>query len=157
MKKLSTILIVIFIVIIVKGQDITGQWNGVLKVSGMQLRIVFHISESGKGLSAKMDSPDQSAFGIPVTLTTFENPKLRLAITNMGIEYAGELKENLNAIKNAVNRGGNEKVTIKEFPGLNHLFQESKTGLPNEYAEIEQTFSPLVLEEIKNWIAEQIK
>ena len=66
-------------------------------------------------------------------------------------------KENLNAIKNAVNRGGNEKVTIKEFPGLNHLFQESKTGLPNEYAEIEQTFSPLVLEEIKNWIAEQIK
>ena len=45
MKKILAILIVVFTVITVKGQDITGQWNGVLKVQGIQLRIVFHISE----------------------------------------------------------------------------------------------------------------
>lgn len=60
--------------------------------------------------------------------------------------------ENLAAIEKALKEAGNDKVIIKEYPGLNHLFQESNTGSPGEYAEIEQTFSPLVLEDIKNWI-----
>jgi hypothetical protein len=32
------------------------------------------------------------------------------------------------------------------------LFQECKTGAPKEYAEIEQTFSPVALEVIGNWV-----
>jgi fermentation-respiration switch protein FrsA (DUF1100 family) len=66
-------------------------------------------------------------------------------------------KENLEAIKKALTKGGNKKVTIKEFPNLNHLFQECKTGSPDEYATIEQTFSPTALEEISNWIKQQTK
>jgi len=61
-------------------------------------------------------------------------------------------KENLTAIKNALLKGGNTNVTTKEYPNLNHLFQESKTGSPNEYADIEQTFSPNVLDDIIKWI-----
>ena len=61
-------------------------------------------------------------------------------------------KENLEAIKNALNKGGNKKVTTKQFPNLNHLFQECKTGSPEEYATIEQTISPDVLKEIADWI-----
>jgi hypothetical protein len=61
-------------------------------------------------------------------------------------------KENLEAIKNALTKGGNIKVTIKELPNLNHLFQECKIGLPEEYANIEQTFSPIALTEILNWL-----
>lgn len=30
-------------------QGITGQWNGALKVQGIQLRIVFHISKTDTG------------------------------------------------------------------------------------------------------------
>ena len=36
-------------------------------------------------------------------------------------------KENLDAIKNALKKGGNKKATVIEFPDLNHLFQECKT------------------------------
>jgi len=64
-------------------------------------------------------------------------------------------KENLSAIKNALSEGGNNRVTIIEFPGLNHLFQESDTGSPMEYARIEQTMAPIVLEEITDWILDQ--
>lgn len=64
-------------------------------------------------------------------------------------------KENLSAIKNALAKAGNKHITIKEFPNLNHLFQEAQTGSPTEYATIEQTFSPLVLEEITTWIKTQ--
>lgn len=66
-------------------------------------------------------------------------------------------KENLEAIKSALLKGGNKKVTTIEFPGLNHLFQECKTGLPTEYATIEQTFSPIALSEIFNWIQAQTR
>ncbi|KAB2871904.1 MAG: alpha/beta hydrolase [Bacteroidales bacterium] len=64
---------------------------------------------------------------------------------------------NLNAIKNALDKAQNKIVTIKKFPNLNHLFQESTTGSPSEYGTIEQTISPVVLVEIGNWIKNWIE
>jgi fermentation-respiration switch protein FrsA (DUF1100 family) len=61
-------------------------------------------------------------------------------------------KENLSAIKKALKKGGNKNFLTNELPGLNHLFQECKTGSPLEYNDIEQTLSPLALEEILHWI-----
>ncbi len=60
--------------------------------------------------------------------------------------------ENLAAIGAALEIAGNEDYTLREFPGLNHLFQKSETGHPNEYARIEETFSPEVLDFITEWI-----
>ena len=64
-------------------------------------------------------------------------------------------KENLETIEKILKESGNEDVVIKELENLNHLFQESETGLPNEYATIEQTFSPKALEIIAEWIKQQ--
>ena len=75
-------------------QDITGKWNGVLKVQGTQLRLVFNVTKSGETFNATMDSPDQGANGIPVTKTTFENSKIKFEVANVRIEYNGELKDN---------------------------------------------------------------
>lgn len=66
-------------------------------------------------------------------------------------------KSNMLGIKNALDKGGNKKVTLKEYPKLNHLFQESVTGSTEEYGSIEQTFSPTVLTDIKDWILVQTK
>ena len=88
------------------GQELTGQWNGVLKVQGTQLRLVFNISKTENGYSATMDSPDQGAKDIPVTTTSFENSKLKIEITNARIEYNGELIENL--ISGTFKQGGQE-------------------------------------------------
>lgn len=38
------------------------------------------------------------------------------------------------------------------YPGLNHLFQHCDTGLSTEYASIEETIAPEVLEDIAEWI-----
>jgi fermentation-respiration switch protein FrsA (DUF1100 family) len=64
-------------------------------------------------------------------------------------------RENLAAIEAALKKGGNDKVTIKELPNVNHFFQECETGYPDEYARIEQSFSPSVLTEISEWIMVQ--
>jgi pimeloyl-ACP methyl ester carboxylesterase len=63
----------------------------------------------------------------------------------------------LAAIKTALEKGGNKEVTTVELPNLNHLFQECKTGSPSEYATIEQTFSPLALDEMTKWILLKIR
>ena len=66
-------------------------------------------------------------------------------------------QENLDAIKTALEKGGNKNVTTELLPNLNHLFQDCKTGLPTEYSEIEETFSPKALAEIKEWIKLQVE
>ena len=64
---------------------------------------------------------------------------------------------NLEAIKKGLEAGGNKNVTTKELPNLNHLFQECTTGSPEEYAKIEQTFSPVALNEVLTWVLKQVK
>lgn len=104
MKKIKALLFTLVAGLSVMGQDVTGQWNGLLKVQGTQLRVIFHITKTDTGFSATMDSPDQGVNGIPVTSTVFINPKLKLEVTNAGIVYEGELVE--KTIKGSFKQGG---------------------------------------------------
>jgi pimeloyl-ACP methyl ester carboxylesterase len=61
--------------------------------------------------------------------------------------------QNLAAIENALQAGGNEHYRVVELRGLNHLFQKCKTGLVSEYAAIGESMSPMVLEVIGEWLA----
>jgi uncharacterized protein len=61
-------------------------------------------------------------------------------------------KENLAAIEKALTEGGNKNYKTMELPGLNHLFQTCETGAIAEYAQIEETISPKVLEILRDWI-----
>lgn len=60
--------------------------------------------------------------------------------------------QNIPAIEKALKAGGNERITMKVFSKLNHLFQKSKTGVPSEYGQIEETFSPEALVYISDWL-----
>ena len=91
MRTFSILLISLFTSISLSAQDITGQWNGVLKVQETQLRLVFNVTKTDKGVSSTMDSPDQGAKGIPTTTTNFENSILKITIANAKIEYEGIL------------------------------------------------------------------
>jgi pimeloyl-ACP methyl ester carboxylesterase len=64
-------------------------------------------------------------------------------------------KENLDLIEAALKKGGNKNYTVVLLPGLNHLFQTSKTGLPSEYGTIEETISPTALQTMSDWILKQ--
>jgi hypothetical protein len=61
----------------------------------------------------------------------------------------------LPAIRKALEEGGNAHFEVVEMPGLNHLFQTAKTGAVTEYAQIEETTSPAVLEKIGDWLLKQ--
>lgn len=86
---LKTVLIIITTLIsfIMNGQEIIGQWNGLLKVPNGQLRVVFHVNKIENGYNGTMDSPDQKDAGIPLEKVAFENLILKLEIPSAQISY----------------------------------------------------------------------
>jgi len=65
--------------------------------------------------------------------------------------------ENINAIQNGLVSAGNNHTTTMILPGLNHLFQNCETGLPNEYGIIEETFDQKSLDIMSEWIWQQVE
>ena len=65
-------------------------------------------------------------------------------------------EQNLPALAAALAAGGNRDYEITELPGLNHLFQTSKTGALSEYSQIEEAFSPQALDVMTDWIVRHI-
>ena len=89
-------------------------------------------------------------------LSTLKIPILAVYGTN---DTQVDSKMNINAVKQIFSNNYNMNVTtnnkhviIAELQGLNHLFQESSSGLPNEYASIEQTISPKFLVLLNEWM-----
>lgn len=93
MKKITLVVFALMISISIYAQDITGSWYGTLNLQGTQLRIVFNLTQTDTEYSASMDSPDQGAFGVPMTSATFEDSIVELAIPSATIQYKGTLKE----------------------------------------------------------------
>jgi pimeloyl-ACP methyl ester carboxylesterase len=123
------------------GQDITGQWNGILKVQGAQLRLVFNITKTENGFNSTMDSPDQGAKGIMVTSTSFENSALKLTVSNLMIEYQGTLGENQIIVGNFKQGGMSFPLNLsKEIAEKEKPIRPQEPKKPYSYYEEEVTF-----------------
>ena len=83
---------------------------------------------------------------------TLEKVKCRVLALVGSLDLQVPADVNLKAIETALKKGGNKQFSTKKMEGLNHLFQECKTGSPAEYAGIEQTISPVFMNEVLNWI-----
>ncbi|WP_207534537.1 alpha/beta fold hydrolase [Desertivirga arenae] len=66
-------------------------------------------------------------------------------------------KENLANWKNYLQEGGNKNVTTVLLPGVNHLLQHCKTCTAQEYASLEETIAPEILQTITSWLKENVK
>ena len=105
MRAFSILLISLLTSISLTAHDITGQWNGALKIQGTQLRLVFNVTKTDNGVSSTMDSPDQGAKGIPTTTTSFKNSILKITIASAKIEYEGTLGQD-NIVVGTFKQGG---------------------------------------------------
>jgi len=76
-------------------------------------------------------------------------PVLALGGT-MDLQVPGET--NIAAIRTALERGKNPDITTVVVPDRNHLFQPAVLGTPEEWAGIEITIDPAVLETMSNWL-----
>lgn len=105
--------------------------------------------------SAQMNTPWMRFFMAYDPATALEKTRIPVLALNGSKDLQVWPAQNLPAIEKALKKAGNKKYTVKELPGLNHLFQECTTGAPSEYEKIEMTIAPGVLDEITRWIKER--
>lgn len=77
-----------------QSQDVTGIWQGTLKVATQQLRLILQISKDDKGVwAAHLQSIDQGGFDnyIPVSSMTLQGSNLRLNIEAVRGTYEGKI------------------------------------------------------------------
>lgn len=118
------------------------------------------IDIDGYVASGKLDiSPDLIAT-LKQSLKLMCSPAYRKLLANDPVTWLGRIKVPVFALNGTLDTQVDSKTNlpilskalkkakIKEYPGLNHLFQHAVTGELTEYDEIEETISPEVLEDI---------
>ena len=97
------------------GQQISGPWTGQLDLGAQKLTIVLHFDKDASGKDVcTMDSPDQSAKGIPATLNFISADSVNIAVPSIGMTYAGKLNE--GELKGSFSQMG-MKLSLDMKPG----------------------------------------
>lgn len=116
-------------------QHLVGEWEGKLKIGASSLRIVFHITDSGSGYVATMDSPDQGARGIPVSRVRIEGKLVELEVSSIGGSYTGALDEPGNRLEGFWKQSGMSfpLILVKQSPPEIHTEQKQSQDLANSF------------------------
>jgi hypothetical protein len=78
------------------------------------------------------------------------NTKCPVLAVNGKKDVQVDAEMNLGAMRRLLPK--NKKNCLKAYDNMNHLFQHCTTGMPDEYGQIEETFSEEVLQDIVEWI-----
>ncbi len=90
-----------------QGRPVAGNWQGTLDAGGSKLRVVFHVTVSDSGtLAGRLDSPDQGAFGIPVTAVTATGDSIKMVIPAISGSYDGRLSADNSTIEGQWKQAG---------------------------------------------------
>lgn len=65
--------------------------------------------------------------------------------------------QNTAALQAALEKAGNQDVTITVIPTANHLFQDATTGSVQEYAQLEPHLMPEFLAAVSDWLAAHVQ
>lgn len=84
--------------------------------------------------------------------TALRKVKVPVLVMNGDKDVQVLAAQNVPEVEKALRAGGNQRVTVRVMPGLNHLFQHAITGSPQEYGTIDETFAPDAIKEITAFI-----
>lgn len=101
---------------------------------------------------AQLNAPYTKSFLALDARTVMPAIKCPVLAINGTMDTQVDYKINLGAIEEGIKN----KLTAVRLGGLNHLFQHCTTGQTDEYKQIEETFAPVALEEIKRWFEEEL-
>ena len=76
--------------------DIDGTWEGYVDGPHGRVRVLFHLKNTGDGLTATMDSPDQNFKGWPATTVTRKGPSIAVEMKQLESTFRGKINKELN-------------------------------------------------------------
>ncbi len=124
--------------------DIDGTWLGSLDAGAMKLRIVFKIANSADGLSAQMQSPDQSPAWLPASSVARDGGSLSIALKAFAIDFKGKIGADLQSIDGTFTQSGNAiPLMLKRVKDESELQRRRPQNpvKPYPYREEEVTYS----------------
>jgi hypothetical protein len=94
--------------------DIDGTWQGTLDTGALKLRILFKIVNTQDGLTAQMQSPDQTPVWIPASSVTRNAGALTITLKGVGITFDGKISADLSSIDGTLTQmGGSLPLALK--------------------------------------------
>ncbi|HVN94691.1 MAG TPA: hypothetical protein VMT38_13405 [Terracidiphilus sp.] len=91
--------------------DIDGTWTGTLNTGATQLHVIFKIVNTVDGLTAQMQSPDQSPIWIPASSATRVGVTLIIAVNRIGAQFEGTIGGDHQSIDGSFTQG-NAKIPL---------------------------------------------
>jgi len=90
-----------------RAASLEGEWSGTLQVGETQLHLVLHLSKDANGeWHAKVDSLDQTVFGIEANKVTREEDALRFELASVGAQFQGKILPDHKTIRGVWEQGG---------------------------------------------------
>ncbi len=135
MKKARTLFIAMAVFVLtsfsISAQEIAGSWKGAISYQGMEVEMIFNITETENGLATTMDVPMQGATDIPVEKTVLDGNNLTIASEKMQLTFKGEVSG--DKVVGTYSQMGKDfpmtlAKTVKTLPG--------NTALPSSDAEL---------------------
>ncbi|MBN2245439.1 MAG: alpha/beta fold hydrolase [Candidatus Aminicenantes bacterium] len=125
---------------ILSNEKIEGIWQGTLRFSGMELRIIFSIVRSEDNiLTATYDVPEQNVKGAQVDKITFDNGSVILEIITIQGGYKGKISEDGAEIEGNWIQGGMTLPLVLERTNTKPVFkrpQEPEEPFPYHVEEV---------------------
>jgi pimeloyl-ACP methyl ester carboxylesterase len=116
-----------------KASDLAGDWQGTLAVGAINLRIVFHIKSADEGLHATLDSPDQSAYGLPVSSVELKDGTVKLDSQKVRATFEGTLSSDLSTLTGTWAQGaGSLPLTLKRVKNAAELERHPRPQEPSK-------------------------
>ncbi|MDI9604375.1 MAG: S9 family peptidase [Bacteroidota bacterium] len=122
-KRIGFLATLVFTTMMINAQQFVGDWKGAISVQGVELELVFHITEEGGNYATTLDVPMQGAAGIPVEKTEVDGNTLTLNMAALQATYEGTL--------NAESIEGTFKQMGQEFPLTLNKFESKLPGNPD--------------------------
>lgn len=86
--------------------DLVGRWEGALAVGDRSVNVVIRVEPKADTLNAELDSPDQNAFGIPISDLTEDSGAVRFLVPLAHAGFEGVLSPDGNTLTGSWNQAG---------------------------------------------------
>lgn len=123
LKKLGLLAVIIFTMTNINAQNVAGDWKGALSVQGVNLDLIFHITEKDGVYASTLDVPLQNAMGLPIEKTEVNGKEVKITASAIGAVYTGTL--DAESITGTFNQAG------MSFPLILKKFENKLPGNPD--------------------------
>jgi uncharacterized protein len=141
---IATLLVVVSHRAAAQSQSVEGFWAGALDTGAFKLRIVMKFSRTPDGeLKGLLDSLDQGANDIPMSVVTFQNGALHVEMKSLGATYDGKLSGDGTQITGEFMQGGAKlPLDLKRIEKVSDVAinRPQTPKKPYPYDEVEVTY-----------------